>query len=363
MNKSFPVLEVDLKKIRHNVDEIVSMCDKQGITVFGVVKGVNGILPIMREVDESGCSAIASSRLEHIENAREAGLRGPFFTLRVPMLSEVSDLVRLCDGSLNSEPEVLKAINAECAKQKKIHKVILMADLGDLREGFWNKDEMIEAAVFAERELTSVHLYGIGTNLGCYGSIKPTAEKMEELIEIAERIEAEIGRELEIISGGATSSLPLVMSGSMPKRINNLRIGEGILPGKDLQDLWGIEMSFLHTDMFTVKVEIIEIKEKPSYPQGEIFVDAYGNKPVYTDRGLRKRALLGIGKLDVAMYEQFVPRVPGIEVLGGSSDHLIIDITDDPMPRKVGDILEFDVRYSTMMYTSASKYIRKQVFS
>jgi len=361
MEKRFPILEVNLEKLRHNIREIVSLCRNRGISVVGVVKGFNGILPAMRVFDESDCFGVASSRLEHIEEARVAGLNGPFFTLRVPMLSEVSDLVRFCDGSLNSEREVLKAIDAECARQQKTHSVILMADLGDLREGFWDKDELVETAVFVEKELKHVHLSGVGTNLGCYGSINPTVEKMEELISIAERIEGEIGRELEVISGGGTTSLPLVINGTMPKRINNLRIGEGILLGKDLQDLWGLDMSFLHFDVFTVKAEIIEIKEKPSYPQGEIFVDAYGNTPEYTDKGLRKRALLGIGKLDVAMYEQFVPRAPGIEILGGSSDHLIIDITDDPMPRNVGDILKFDVRYSTMMYTSASKYMHIEV--
>ena len=358
MKKSYPILEVDLKKLRHNIDKVVSICGSSGISVVGVVKGINGFLPAMREFDESGCVGLASSRLEHIETARNAGLKGPFYVLRIPMPSEVSDLVRLCDVSLNSEVETLKAIDAECAEQQKTHNVILMADLGDLREGFWDKYELVETAVFVENKLKHVHLLGVGTNLSCYGSVNPTVEKMEELIGIVEMVEAEIGRELEVISGGGTTSFPLVLNGTMPKRINNLRIGEGILNGKDLKDHWGLDMSFLILDVLTVKAEIIEVKEKPSHPQGELFVDAYGNKPVYEDKGIRKRALLGIGKLDVAIYEQFVPREAGVEILGGSSDHLIADITDCRKTLKVGDILEFDVRYSTMMYTSGSKYFR-----
>ena len=357
MEKKFPVLEIDLKKLRHNIDEIVSRCNNAGISVVGVVKGFNGFEPATRVFEESNCTGIASSRLEHIEDARKAGIKGPFYNLRIPMLSEVPDLVRFCDVTLNSEVETLKAINSECAKQNKKHSVILMADLGDLREGFWDKDEMVEVGIFVEKKLEHVHLMGVGTNLGCYGSIVPTVENMEVLISIAERIEAAIGRKLEAISGGGTTSLPLVISGKMPKRINHLRIGEGILLGKDLHEIWGVDMSFLHFDVFTMKVEIIEIKEKPSYPYGEIFVDAYGNKPEYDDKGMQKRALLGLGKLDIAMYEQFIPRDEGIEILGGSSDHLIIDITNDKVQRKVGDILEFDVRYATMMYGSGSKYV------
>ena len=361
MDKKYPVVEIDLKKLRHNIDEIVSRCAARGISITGVVKGFNGILPVMRQFDESGCTAIGSSRLEHIDEARKAGFRKPFLALRVPMLSEIPDLVRLCDCSLNSEVEILKAIDLECAKQGKKHGVILMADLGDLREGFWDKDEMRTAAVTVEKKLDNLHLLGVGTNLGCYGSINPTVDKMEDLIAIAENIEAAIGRKLEIISGGATTSLPLVLNDTMPARINHLRCGEGILLGRDLQELWNVDMSFLHFDVFTVKAEIVEVKDKPSHPVGEIFVDCYGNKVEYEDKGIRKKALLAIGKLDVTFPGAFKPRAAGIEILGGSSDHLILDITDDPIDRRVGDILEFDVRYSTMMYTTASRYLRVAV--
>jgi len=358
MEKLYPLLEVDLKKLRYNIDQIVSRCAARGISITGVVKGFNGILPAMRQFDESDCIGIGSSRLEHIEEAHKAGFKKPFLALRVPMLSEIPDIVRLCDISMNSEVEVLKAIDRECHKQGKKHSVILMADLGDLREGFWDKDKILAAAIMVETELDNVHLLGVGTNLGCYGSINPTVDKMEDLIAIAEKIEVAIGRELEIISGGATTSLPLVLNDTMPARINHLRCGEGILLGRDLQDLWHVDMSFLNFDVFTIKAEIVEVKEKPSHPVGEIFVDCYGNKVEYEDKGIRKKALLAIGKLDVAYTDAFIPRAPGIEILGGSSDHLILDITDDPIDRKVGDILEFDVRYSTMMYTTASQYLR-----
>ena len=358
MKKAYPVVEMDLKKLRHNIDQIVEKCAARGISVAGVVKGFNGVVPAMREFDASGCMAIGSSRFEHIENARNAGLHGPFLALRVPMLSEIPDLVRLCDISLNSEALTLKTMDRECAKQKKKHSVILMADLGDLREGFWDKTELVSTAVMVEKELKHLHLLGVGTNLGCYGSIKPTVEKANELIAIAEKVETAIGRKLEIISGGATFSLPLVLNGTMPARINHLRIGEGILLAWDLHELWGMDVSFLNLDVFTVKAEIIELKEKPSHPVGEIFVDCFGNTSEYTNKGMRKKALLALGKLDVAYADALKPRAKGIEVLGGSSDHLILDITDDPTPRKVGDIIEFDLRYSTMLYATASRYLQ-----
>ncbi len=361
LEKKYPYVEVDLGKLRHNIDTVVKMCGEQGITIAGVVKGFNGIPETLPIYQESGCMAIASSRLEHIEDARNMGLTGPFMLIRIPMNSEVPDLVRLADISLNSEISVLSAINEECKKQGRTHKVILMADLGDLREGFWDVADLVKAALYVENELEHVTLEGIGTNLGCYGSINATPEKMEELIGKAEAIEKAIGRQLDLISGGGTTSFPLVVNHTMPERINHLRMGEGIALGKDLQDLWGLDMSFLNQDVFTLRAEIIEIKDKPSYPVGEIFVDCFGNKGVYIDRGIRKRAILGIGKVDFCLDSQLEPRLPGVEILGSSSDHLLVDIQDCKENLKVGDILEFDLRYSTMVFLTGSRYVRLEI--
>lgn len=358
LEKRYPVVEVNLNKLRHNINEIVSRSREKSIGIAGVVKGFNGLPETLKLYEESDCEYIASSRLEHIEEAVAQGLKGPFMAIRIPMKSEVKDLVRLTDISLNSEVSVIEAIDAECARQGKRHQIVLMADLGDLREGFWDKEELLRVAIHVEQNLKHVRLAGIGTNLGCYGSINATPDKMEELVSIAERIEERIGRKLDMISGGGTTSFPLVVNGTMPKRINNLRMGEGIALGKDLEDLWGLDMSFLHKDVFTLKAEIIEIKDKPSYPVGEIFVDCFGNRGCYEDRGVRKRAILGVGKVDFALDSQLTARLPGVEILGSSSDHLIADIEENLNGLKVGDVLEFDLRYSTMVYLTNSKYVR-----
>ncbi|GAB1475569.1 ornithine racemase Orr [Bacillota bacterium] len=359
--KNYPYVEVDLKKLKHNIDTVVGMCKEQGIGIAGVVKGFNGIPETLPLYQASDCTSIASSRLEHIEEAVNMGLGGPFMLIRIPMQSEVPDLVRLAHISLNSEVSVLTAINEECKKQGKTHKVILMADLGDLREGFWDEEELVQAALFVENNLKNLTLEGIGTNLGCYGSIDATPEKMEELIQRAEAIEKAIGRRLNTISGGGTTSFPLVVRKTMPARINHLRMGEGIALGKDLEDIWGLDMSFLNKDVFTLRGEIIEIKDKPSYPVGDLFVDCFGNKGVYIDRGIRKRAILGMGKVDFCLDSQLEPRLPGVEVLGSSSDHLIVDIEECKENLKVGDILEFDLRYSTMVFLTGSRYVRLEI--
>lgn len=350
MENRYPRLEINLAHLQHNVSRIVERCGSCGIQVAGVIKGATGIPEVARAFDKGGAAFIASSRLEQIEDAIDAGIEKPMMLIRVPMLSEVKDVIRLADISLNSDFEVIKALNEEAKRQGKLHKVILMADLGDLREGFWDKDELVEIAEYIENRMINIQLVGIGTNLGCYGSIAPTAEKLQELVDLAERIEKKLDRELEYISGGATSSLMRVWDRDIPKRINLLRVGEGILLARDLDVFYGYDVSELYQDVFRLKAEVIEVKTKPSYPVGTIAVDAFGHTPEYVDRGMRKRVLLGMGKVDYGDPCELIPLEEGIEVLGASSDHTIIDVEDAERDYKIGDIMTFDVCYATIVY-------------
>lgn len=273
------------------------------------------------------------------------------------MLSEVEELVESADISLNSDLEVVREINKVCLEKDLTHKVIIMVDLGDLREGIMKDEELEETVRVIEEELEAVHLLGVGTNLGCYGSILPTVDKMNELVGRAEFIEEIIGRELEIISGGATTSFPLVARGDMPKRVNELRIGDGLYVS-DLDDCFNYEMH--EEEALTLQAEIIEIKDKPSHPIGEIAVNAFGDKEVYEDRGIRRRALIAVGRQDIGDYHHILPLDDQMDVIGGSSDHTIIDIEDCEKDYQLGDILEFHVMYGSMMMTTQSEYIEKE---
>ena len=206
MDRQFPCLEISLPKLRSNAAEITRRCRERGIAVTGIIKGCTGIPEVAQAFLDGGCTDLGSSRLEQIVRCREAGVPGPYTLVRLPGMSELGDVVRWCDTSLHSERAVLDALEQECCRQNKTHRVIVMADLGDLREGFWDKDEMVDVCVHVERDLPHVVLAGIGVNLGCVGSIQPTPEKMNDLLALAHRVEAAIGRKLEIISGGATSS-------------------------------------------------------------------------------------------------------------------------------------------------------------
>lgn len=342
----YPLLEIDLDKLQHNLAALFERCQTCNIEISGVVKGFTALPEMVRVFERSGVRFIASSRVDQLRSIRRSGVQTPLMLLRIPMLSELEDVVELTELSLHSELSVLRAMDQEAARQGKRHKVLLMADLGDLREGFWGEAELMEAALEVERRLPHLELAGVGTNLSCYGTVRATPEKMYALTVLAEQVEQAIGRRLEFISGGASTSMHMVLDDSMPERINLLRLGECVALG----GIYGCEMPFLAKDVFTLKAEIVECRDKPSYPLGELTVDAFGCAPDFVDRGVRRRALLALGRVDYGDPADLKPRLAGVEVLGASSDHTIVDVEAVKDCVHVGDVLEFDLCYATMTY-------------
>ena len=355
-----PTLIVDHDNLRGNMNTIIGWCRDAGIDVAGVIKVTTGLASAALDYESCGAKWIASSRLEQLARAKEAGVKVPLMMIRVPMLSELDEMVKICDYSLQSSLDTLKELEKAAIKNDKVHNVILMADLGDLREGFFEKEELAAVAEFVENRLDCIHLAGIGTNLGCVGSVKPTKEKMDMLAEWAEAVEEAIGRPLEIVSGGATSSLMPLFDGVMNPKVNMLRIGAVtfIGPLEDIRTCYGRkEAEVLSDECFILEAEVIETNTKPTHPIGELGVDASGKKVTYVDRGRRRRAILAIGRADYGDIDDIVPVLEGAEVTMASGDHTILDIEDCKEQLKVGDIVKFKMKYSALMRLSTSENI------
>ena len=358
--KKRPSLIIDHEKLRSNMKTVTGWCNDAGIDVAGVIKVSGGLASAALDYEATGAKWIASSRLEQLARAKAAGVRLPMMMIRVPMLSELDEMMKVCEYSLQSEFNTLKAADEAAIRAGKIHNVILMADLGDLREGFFDPEELVDVAKYTEEVLTGLHLAGIGTNLGCYGSVKPTAEKMQQLVSYAEAVEEAIGRPLEIISGGATSSMMPLFDGVMPARVNMLRIGALPFCGalEDLRICYGrTEPEALYDDVYTLEAEVIEVRTKPTHPIGELGVNAFGKKAKYIDRGNRRRALLAIGGADFGDYGDILPQLEGSFVLGCSGDHTILDIEDCKKIIRVGDVIRFKLHYSAILHLTSSENV------
>ncbi len=349
--KKNPCLEINLEKLRHNATAIHTLCDAVGIEVVGITKGFTAIPEIARTMIESGITALGDSRLENIESLTAAGIEAEMILIRIPMLHEVDRVVSLTRCSLNSEISVIQALSAAAVRQGKIHDILLMVDLGDLREGVL--PEEVENTVRQILPLTGIHLRGFGGNFNCLSGVKPTTENLLELVRLAEKISQELGITVDTLSGGSTSSLELVIRGAVPEGINQLRIGEGILLGHsdiftDLEDTF--------QDSFILSAEIIELKQKESTPKGIIGLDSFGQIPNQKVGGIRKRAILAIGKQDV--YPDHISPVDDkICVLAASSDHLIVDVTDSSVEYQVGGEIRFRLSYAGILSTTTSKFV------
>lgn len=206
--------------------------------------------------------------------------------------------------------------------------------------------------------LKHIRLYGLGTNLTCYGAIIPKNENLSLLVGLARKLEQRFHIRLPMVSGGNSSSIYLIEQGNLPEGINNLRLGESFLLGNDTA--YGTRIPGTVGDALELEAEVIEIKEKPSLPVGEIGVDAFGHRPTYEDKGIMRRAIVAVGRQDVDT-DSLQPRDPQIEILGGSSDHLLLDLTHCTTVYQVGDRIQFTLGYGSMLKAFTSPYVEKVI--
>ena len=356
---NYPRMTINLAQIRHNADLIADKCAKFGIKVAGVNKVTWGDGEVAQVMDASKLAEVASSRTAQLEKMKKAGVTKPLMLIRVPMASEADRIVKVADISLQSDLDVLRAFNRAAEEHGRKHKVILMIEMGDLREGIWDHEELMNIVQEVEYHMPGLVLAGVGTNLGCYGSILSTPEKMTELVGYAREIEEIIGRKLEYVSGGGTRAFARVLDGTMPEGINHLRIGCCMLLARELHEVWDMDLSEFYSHIFNLQAEILEVRKKPTHPVGEIGVDAFRNKPVYEDRGIRTKALLGVGKADFGQdLSCLQAREPGIEIVGASSDHLIVDVEDAGREFHSGEVITIGLDYGAILACMASPEIR-----
>ncbi|NJD03613.1 MAG: alanine/ornithine racemase family PLP-dependent enzyme [Ruminiclostridium sp.] len=350
-----PYITIDLQKLKSNISYLIKFCDRYNIGVTGVIKGVCGDPLITSIYTGSGVTKIAESRLENLKRLYLKELNIPVMLIRSPALSEVEEVVELADISVNTELEVLKALSAVALKCGKTHNIILMAELGDNREGIPDSEMLWMAKEV--KKLKGLKLAGIGTNFTCLSNEPPTIKQLEILAKQAREIVDNTGIGLEIISGGGSSVLPLLSEGAIPKSINDLRIGDSILLGRNVPG--GMPIPGLYQDIFKLAGEIIEIKCRSiqsfgvsEYPVNHITAARNKGAPVE-----QKRAIIGLGSVDVDI-QGLTPCVTDVDIVGGTSDHLVLDITHAKYLR-LGDWVQFIPDYHALVKCLSSTYISK----
>lgn len=352
---SAPRLEIHLERLHHNARILVERLGRQGISVTGVSKATLGLPEIVHTWVAAGIRSIGESRIESIEALAASGISVPMLLVRAPMLSQVDRVVAHAAVSCNSEPVMLEALARTAARQGVRHGVVLMVELGDLREGILAVDlEAIAQSTLAQPNLL---LMGIGTNLGCQNGIAPNALNMAELSRLATALEHRFAVRLPWCSGGNSANLPWLAAGGDPGRINHLRLGEALLLGRE--PLGRTAIPGLHTDAITLVAEVIESKRKPNQPwgqRGRTSFTARSPLPLPAgESGDEHRALLALGEQDVDAAGLSPPL--GVTIRGASSDHLVVGCRGTPP--EVGDEQRYQLSYSALLRAMTSPFVSR----
>ncbi len=353
-----PRLEIKLNQLQHNAKKLIENLALQGISITGVSKATMAMPEIVDIWINAGIHSIGESRIENIESINKVNNRVRTLLTRIPMLSQVDQVVSQASISCNSELSVLTALAGAAEKQNLRHGVLLMVELGDLREGILPKD--LNEVVKQVMNLPNLELIGIGANLGCQNGVAPDQKNMNELSLIMNNVEADFKIKLEWCSGGNSANLPWLKAGGEPDRLNHLRIGEALLLGRE--PLTRTIIKGLYTDAITLVVEVIETKLKPTTPWGIQYQTSFSDAPSKQNQKSNddrneifdSRILLAIGEQDI---DPSGLKADGIEIKGASSDYLVVSSSQNTL--KVGCEQRFSLNYSALLRAMTSPYIKK----
>lgn len=348
----YPRLLVNLEKIKENTEIVLEICKKHGIEILAITKGFCADPQIVEVMIQAGIKTIGDSRILNLKKLESYNVVKVL--IRIPMLSEVEDVVKYCNVSYNTEIKTIKGLSLAAQKNGKRHKIIIMIDKGDLREGVYSLIEL-EEIIQETLRLKNIDIVGFGINMKCFGAIIPTEKTLEELTVTTKQLADKYKLNVNTLSGGNSSSFYLIETERF-HGINNIRLGEALILGTEAS--FNKIIPGCYNDAFTLEAEVIEVKEKPSIPHGKLALNAFNKVPSFDDRGNIKRMICAIGSQDID-FDFIIPKDESLRILGGSSDHFILDCTLADVDYKVGDIVSFTLGYMSILRVMNSPYVEK----
>lgn len=352
-------LTLNRDKFKDNFNFLKEMFEENDVSWGVVSKLLCGNRLFLKELIDLGVEEIHDSRISNLAKIKD--INPDIQTVYIKPVSKrnVSKMVKYADVSLNSELTTIKWISEESVKQNKIHKIIIMVETGDLREGVMG-DHLIDfyEGIF---ELPNIEVIGLGTNLNCLNGVMPSSDKLIQLSLYKQIIELKFNKKIPWVSAGTSVTIPLMLHKQLPKGINHFRVGETLYFGVDLFEEKLIEG--MHGDVFQLYAEIIEIQQKPMLPTGVLAANPQGEIAEIDESlyGLSSyRAILDIGLLDVDP-KYLIPKDGEFEILGASSDMIVLNLGQNPKKYKVGDVITFNLKYMGALGILNSSYVDKVV--
>ncbi|MDM1346685.1 alanine racemase [Myroides marinus] len=352
-------ITLDTEKLKHNFNNLDALFKHEGIDWAVVGKLLCGNETFLKEVLALNPKQICDSRVSNLKMIKKLNQSIETIYIKPAPNGSIDEIIEYADISFNTELETIKLLSEEATKQNKTHKIVIMVELGELREGVLRED-LID---FYEQVFTlpNIEVIGLGTNLTCMYGVLPNQDKLIQLSLYKELLELKFNRKIPYLSGGASVTIPLVLNKTLPADINHFRIGETLFMGTNAYD--NTEYEDFKQNVFTLHAEIIELHEKPMMPDGEIGLKMTGEKveldPAW-ENSVNYRAIIDLGLLDIE-EAHITPINTAITFVGSSSDMMVIDLQDNPNSLKVGDTISFHMNYMGILRIMNSNYITKVV--
>jgi ornithine racemase len=354
------VLKLYRDRLQHNYHHLDSVFKEHGIDWGIVTKLLCGEEKFLEEVLALGVKEIHDSRVTNLRAIKKVAPDVQTVYIKPAPKKSIPEIIEFADVSFQTEFEIIKLLSAEATRQKKLHKIIIMIEMGDLREGVMG-EELVD---FYEKvfELPGISVIGLGANFNCLHGVMPTRDKLVQLSLYKQIIEAKFNKNIQWVSGGTSVTIPLLFTHQLPKGINHFRIGEALFFGLNLFTSETFEG--MHDDVLELSAEIIELTEKPMIPDGILAENPSGDNYEIDESLYGKtshRAILDIGLLDV--NPKFLIPKDDLSVVGASSDMLVVELGTNDKNYKVGDVLQFSLRYMGALSILNSRYITKEIVS
>jgi len=352
-------ITLNSEKLQSNYQYLDQLFREHHIKWTVVTKLLSGNRLFLNEVLNMGITQAADSRVSNLKMIKKLHPEIETIYIKPPAKRSIPGVVRYADISMNTEVETIRMLSEEAGKQEKKHKIIIMIELGELREGVLGEELMdFYSNVF---KMENIEVVGIGTNLTCLYGVLPNHDKLIQLSLYEQLIEARFDKLIPYVSGGSSVTIPLISQQLLPAAINHFRVGESLFLGTDVYNDSTLE--HMHSDVFRLYSEIIELSEKPVVPIGELGTNVEGNEFDFNEEDIGQktyRAILDLGLLDVDK-QHITPLDEEINYLGGSSDMMVIDLGQNKKGYRVGDLIEFKMDYMGTLRAINSKYIDKRV--
>lgn len=350
-------LIIDISKLQYNLEVVQTLCARHRLDLLAVAKGCNGFLPVIKVFQEGGSSNIGFSRIADAIKASPVLARRPCF-ISLPSPQQAEAIVHHFGSSLHSELPAIQALAHTADRTSQPHGIILMVDIGDLREGVLPDEVVQTVRAILEMRSPFLELWGLGGTLGCCSGTLPDAQNLGLLQELAVETERCTGHGIRTLSIGGSVVIPWIEKGLLPSRINQVRMGEAILLGT--VPTLDQRYEALFPDVFLLRGTVLEARTKPSLPPGRQGRDVFGQRQTFTDRGRRLRCILDFGILDT-YPKGLTPVIAGLEFINSNSDYTIIDATETGQEWKPGDSMDFIMTYQALIRAFHSPHMRKTV--